>query len=136
MSQSWKPDGYPSLSPYVIVPDARRVIAFLKDAFGGTLLRRFDRPDGGVMHAEVRIDDGVLMLADAMDGWPAFPIQLHLYLRDVDASYRRALELGGEAVQPPVQKEGDPDRRGGVKDPAGNTWWLSTQVGAAATAAP
>lgn len=60
--------------------------------------------------------------------WPAFPAWLHVYVRDVDATYRRALEVGGASVQEPQQKEGDPDRRGGVKDPAGNTWWISSQV--------
>ena len=129
MHEAWKPQGYPSLSPYLMVPDARRTIAFLRDAFGATELRRFDGPGGGVMHGEVRIDDGVLMLADAVGDWRPFPVFLHLYVRDVDASYRRAIELGATPVQEPRQQEGDPDRRGGVKDPAGNTWWISTQLG-------
>jgi uncharacterized glyoxalase superfamily protein PhnB len=81
------------------------------------------------MHAEVRIDDSVVMLADAGPKYPAFPIWLHLYVHDVDAVYRRALEAGGESVQEPQQREGEPHRRGGVKDFAGNTWWISTQVG-------
>jgi len=100
----------------------------LEQAFGATALRRFDMPDGTVMHAELRIDDSVVMLAEAGEGWPAFPAWLHLYVADVDATYRRAVALGGVPVQEPQRKEGDPDRRGGVKDPAGNTWWISTQV--------
>jgi PhnB protein len=85
-------------------------------------------PDGAVTHAEVRIDDSVVMLAEGGDAWPAFPAWLHVYVHDVEAAYRRALELGSESVQEPQQKEGEPDRRGGVKDPAGNVWWISTQV--------
>jgi len=128
MTALWKPEGYSSVSPYLMVDGAQRVIDFLKDAFGATELRRFDMPDGTVMHAEVQIDDSVVMLADGGGPWPAFPAWLHVYVRDVDATYRRALEAGGASVQEPQQKEGDPDRRGGVKDPAGNTWWISSQV--------
>jgi PhnB protein len=128
MNVRWKPKGYSSVSPYLMVSGAQPVIDFLKQAFGGSELRRFDRPDGSVMHAEVRIDDGVIMLADASPAWPAFPVWLHVYVPDVDATYRRALAVGGVSVQEPGQKEGDPDRRGGVKDPAGNTWWISTQA--------
>ena len=78
------------------------------------------------MHAEVRIDDTVVMMADAGGKYPAFPIWLHVYVPEVDATYQRALEAGGISVQEPQQREGDPDRRGGLKDPAGNTWWIST----------
>jgi PhnB protein len=128
MNARWKPEGYSSVSPYLMVSGAQPVIDFLKQAFRGTELRRFDRPDGSVMHAEVRIDDAVIMLADASPAWPAFPVWLHVYVADVDDTYRRALAVGGVSVQEPAQKEGDPDRRGGVKDPAGNTWWISTQA--------
>ncbi len=68
------------------------------------------------------------MVADGGDDNPAFPIWLHVYVPDVDASYQRALEAGGLSVEEPKQSEGDPDRRAGVKDPAGNTWWIATQV--------
>lgn len=129
MSVQSKPEGYSSVSPYLVVGGAQRVIDFLKQAFGATELRRYDMPDGSITHAEVRIDDTVVMIADGGGEWPAFPSWLHVYVRDVDATYRRALNAGGEAVQEPQRKEGDPDRRGGVKDPGGNTWWIATQVG-------
>ena len=128
MSKNWKPPSYGSVSPYIMARDAQRVIDFLKQVFGATDLRRYDMPDGTIMHAEVRMDDSVIMLAEASDEFPAFPIWLHVYVPDVDATYRRALDLGAESVQEPRQREGDPDRRGGVKDPAGNTWWISTQL--------
>jgi len=67
------------------------------------------------------------MIADAGGAYPAFPAWLHVYVPDLDESYRRALAAGGVAVLEPVRKEGDPDKRGGVKDPCGNTWWISTQ---------
>ena len=129
MSTDWKPQGYTSVSVYMMVDGAQRVIDFVKKAFDAVELRRFDGPDGKVMHAEVRIDDTVVMLADAVGGYPAFPVWLHVYVPNVDATYKKALQEGGVSVQEPVRKEGDPDRRGGFKDPAGNTWWVSTQGG-------
>ncbi|WP_233165921.1 VOC family protein [Archangium sp. Cb G35] len=127
MTRPYKPDGYPSVSAYVMVNGAQRVIDFLKKAFDATELRRYDGPNGSIMHVEVRIDDSVIMLSDGGGSFPAFPVWLHLYVPDVDATYQRALAAGGVSVQEPQQK-GDPDRRGGVKDPSGNTWWISTQM--------
>ncbi|HEX8705557.1 MAG TPA: VOC family protein [Myxococcaceae bacterium] len=128
MNRPFKPEGYPSVSAYVMANGAQRVIDFLKATFDAKEMRRQDHPDGTIMHAEVRIDDTVVMLSDGSANFPAFPIWLHVYVPDVDATYRRALAAGGVSVQEPQQK-GEPDRRGGVKDPAGNTWWISTQVG-------
>lgn len=128
MSSSWKPEGYSTVSPYLVVAGAQRVIDFLKEAFGATELRRYDNPDGSVMHAEVRIGDSVVMMGDAGGEWTAVPASLHVYVEDVDAIYRRALATGGVSVQEPQRKRDDPDRRGGVKDPAGNIWWIATQV--------
>jgi len=112
-----KPEGYSSVSVYLVVDGAQRVIEFLKKTFDATELRRYDMPDGSIMHAEVRIDDTVVMIADGGGAWPAFPSWLHVYVQDVDATYQRALAAGGVSVQAPERKEGDPDRRGGVKDP-------------------
>lgn len=123
----FKPDGYPSVSPYLIVDGAAGTIEFLARVFDGTELRRFATPDGGIMHAEVRVDDGVVMLADRADGWPAVHGHVHVYVRDVDDVYRRALDAGAAPVQEPVQKD-DEDKRGGVRDPGGTTWWISTRV--------
>ncbi|MCI0574576.1 MAG: VOC family protein [Chloroflexi bacterium] len=128
MNQPYKPQGYSSVSVYMMADGAQRVINFLIEAFDAQQLRRYDNPDGSIMHAEVKIDDTVVMIADGGEGYPAFPIWLHVYVPDVDATYRRALAAGGVSVQEPVQKD-DPDRRAGVKDPAGNTWWIATQVG-------
>lgn len=129
MTRPYKPDGYPSVSAYVMVNGAQRVIDFLKKAFDATELRRYDGPNGSIMHVEVRIDDSVVMLSDGGGSFPAFPVWLHVYVPDVDATFQRALAAGGVSVQEPQQKKDDPDRRGGVKDPSGNTWWISTQVG-------
>ena len=128
MTIPYKPQGYASVSVYIMADGAQRLIDFLKQAFDARQTRRTDLPDGSIMHAEVQIDDTIVMITDGADDNPAFPIWLHVYVPDVDASYRRALEAGGLSVDEPKQREGDPDRRGGVKDPAGNTWWIATQV--------
>ena len=128
MPTNFKPDGYTSVSPYVIVNDAARVIDFLVAAFGAKEIRRFPGKNGKLMHAEVRLDDTVVMLADSNDGWPAVPTHVHVYVRDVDATYRRALQLGAMSVREPIKSEDD-DKRGGVKDPDGTTtWWIATKV--------
>jgi PhnB protein len=126
---TYKPAGYTSVAPYLIVDGAARTIDFLVRALDGVELSRHPGPNGGVMHAEVRIDDTVVMLTDgAPPAWPPQPAHVHVYVADVDATYRRALEAGATSVQAPVQK-GDPDKRGGVKDAGGTTWWIATRVG-------
>ena len=124
---SYKPEGYTTVSPYLIVDGASATIDFLQRVFGADEIRRFADPAGRVMHAEVRIDDTVVMIADGVDGWPPVPSHVHVYVRDVDATYRRALEAGATSVQEPIKKE-DPDKRGGVKDAGGTTWWIGTKI--------
>ena len=125
---TWKPNGYNSASPYLVVADAQATLTFLVAAFGAERLRCIRRPDGKIMHAEARIDDTVIMLSDPTDGWPTIQSHVHIYVPDVDASYRRAVDAGAAPVMPPVRKD-DEDKRGGVKDAGGTTWWLATQVG-------
>ena len=125
---AYKPEQYNSVSPYLIVSDAKATIRFLEEAFDGVPLRQHPGEAGRVMHAEVRIDDTVVMLADAHPDWPAVSAHIHVYVPDVDTAYRRALAAGATSVQAPVQKE-DEDKRGGVKDACGTTWWIATRVG-------
>jgi uncharacterized glyoxalase superfamily protein PhnB len=124
----FKPTDYSTVSPYLIAAGAQRVIDFLAATLDAKPLRRYDMPDGSIMHAEVRVGDTVVMIGEAGSQWPPVPCHLHVYVEDVDATYRKALAAGGTPVQEPTQREGDPDRRGGVKDPAGNTWWFGTQL--------
>jgi len=125
---TWKPDGYSTLSPYLVVRGAQGVIDFLKATFDAEELRRYDMPDGSIMHAELRIGDSVVMIGDAGGQWSPLVSFVHVYVDDVDAIYSRALAAGGVSVQEPQQREGDADRRGGVKGPGGNTWWIATQL--------
>jgi len=127
MNSTYKPQGYTSVSPYLIVDGASRTVDFLVRVFEAVELRRFADSNGKLMHAEVRIDDTVVMLADGGPGWPPIPSHVHVYVLDVDATYRRALEAGATSVQEPVKKD-DADKRGGIKDSGGTTWWIATRV--------
>ncbi len=124
---SYKPEGYTTVSPYLIVNGASNTIKFLVQVFGAALLRQFSDANGKLMHAEVRIDDTVVMLADGAEGWPPTLAHVHIYVPDVDATYQRALEVGATSVQEPEKKD-DEDKRGGVKDAGGTTWWIATRV--------
>lgn len=128
MGQSYKPAGYSPVSVYLIVDDAQGVVDFLAQTFDAIVARRYDRPDGSIMHAEVKIEDSVVMLSQRTDQYSAYVSHLHVYVPDVDATYQRALAAGGVSIQEPRKDEHDPDRRGGVKDAAGNAWWMATQV--------
>jgi PhnB protein len=127
MNQSYKPDYYNSVSPYLIVNNASQTIDFLKYVFGAEEIRRFAGELGRVQHAELRLDDSVIMLGDAVEGWPEVHAHIHIYVPDVDAAFQRALAAGAAAVQEPEQK-GDEDRRGGVRDASGTTWWIATRA--------
>jgi PhnB protein len=127
MTSTYKPDNYASVSPYLVVDGADRTIQFLTDVFGATELRRFPNDQGQVMHAEVRLDDSVIMLGDKAEDWPARPAYVHVYVPDVEATYQSALDWGATSVQAPMQKD-DEDKRGGVTDPGGTTWWIATKV--------
>lgn len=127
MNTSYKPNNYSTVSLYLIVDGASRTIDFLKAVFGAVELRRFADASGKLMHAEVRIDDTVIMIADGTNGWPPLPSHVHIYVSNVDETYQRALEAGATSVQEPVKKE-DEDKRGGVKDAGGTTWWIATKM--------
>lgn len=127
MAISYRPEGYNTVSPYLIVDGAGETIDFLTQALDAVELRRFPAGDGRLMHAEVRLGDTVIMLADSVEGYPAQTAHVHIYVPDVDATYRRALAAGAASVQEPVKKD-DADKRGGVRDAGGTTWWIATKV--------
>jgi uncharacterized glyoxalase superfamily protein PhnB len=127
METSYKPQGYSTVSPYLIVDDANGTIEFLKQVFDAVELRRFPDESGRVTHAELRLDDTVIMIADRAEGWPAVAAHIHVYVPDVDATYQRAIAAGATSIQEPVQKD-DADKRGGVRDRGGTSWWIATEV--------
>jgi PhnB protein len=122
------PDGYHTLTPYLVVDGAERIVQFMKDAFGAQFV--FDpmkRPDGKIMHAELRIGDSVVMISDASERAKATSAMVHVYVPNVDAVYQKALTAGGTSVMEPADMFYG-DRSGGVTDPAGNQWHIGTHV--------
>jgi PhnB protein len=120
------PEGYHSVTPYIVVPGVAKLIDFLKQAFDAHEKERMARPDGGIMHAEVRIGDSTLMMGEPMGEWKAMPASLYLYVADTDAAYKRALQAGATSMMEPADQFYG-DRNAGVKDPCGNIWWIATR---------
>ncbi len=120
-------DGFHTVTPYLLVHSAARLIQFLEGAFGAELRFVKKRADGGIMHAELRLGDSMLMLGEASDRFPAMPASLYLYVPDCDAVYERALAAGGESVLP-IMTFPSGERYGGVRDLCGNVWWIATHV--------
>jgi PhnB protein len=120
------PEGYHTVTPYLVVPGVARLLDFLKQAFAATETERMAGPDGAVRHAEVQIGDSRVMMGEAQGAYPPMPAVLQLYVEDVDAAYERAVRAGGTSLEAPADQFYG-DRRGGVQDPCGNQWWISTR---------
>jgi PhnB protein len=128
------PDGYPRLSPYLVIDGADAAIGFYKEVLGATERMRMDAPGGRVGHAELEIGDSVLMLADPFpemdvyapkEGSSAFSVMV--YVEDVDAVFQRALDRGAKTVRP-VEDQFYGDRLGAFEDPFGHRWNVATHV--------
>jgi PhnB protein len=127
------PEGHHTVTPYLIVGDAAGALAFYKKAFGAEELMRVAAPRGKIGHAEIRIGDSVIMLADEYPdmnarGPHAFggsPVSIHLYVEDVDTVARQAIAAGATVVRP-VQDQFYGDRSGSFTDPFGHSWHVAT----------
>lgn len=129
------PDGYHSVTPYLVVKGAARAIDFYVRAFGAVELLRMPEPDGRIGHAELRIGDSPVMLADehpeagarSPETVGGSPVTLMLYVPDVDATVARAVAAGARLTRP-VADQFYGDRNGGVTDPFGHVWFVATHV--------
>ena len=127
MAVDAQPKGFHTVTPYLVVEGAARLIDFLEEAFDAELVERMPAPGDRIGHAEVRIGDSVVMLGDAHGEHKPMQMMLYVYVDDVDVSYQRALTAGASAVQP-VADQFYGDRSGGVQDPFGNIWWIATHI--------
>src|ERR1700680_1047769 len=127
------PEGYHSVTPYLIIKDAASAIEFYKKAFGATELMRMADPSGKIGHAEIKIGDSPIMLADEVLGMGyrspqslgGSPVSILLYVEDVDALFDQAVAAGAK-VERPVKDQFYGDRSGGVTDPFGHGWYIAT----------
>jgi PhnB protein len=121
------PDGYHSVTPYLVVPGAAGLIDFLKQVFGAREIMRLATPEDRIGHAELRIGDSLIMLADAQGDHQPTKTMLHVYVADADATYRRALSAGATSEREPADQFYG-DRVAGVRDQWGNRWSIATHI--------
>jgi PhnB protein len=127
------PDGYHSVTPYLAIRDAAKALEFYQKALGAEEVLRMPRPDGGIAHAEIRIGDSMIMLADEYPDMDFLGPQtrggatstLMIYTENVDALFKRAIDAGATEVRP-LKDEFYGDRVGSVRDPFGHVWHLAT----------
>jgi len=121
------PEGYHTITPYVAVQGADKLIDFLKQIFAATEIERMMQADGTVKHAEVRIGDSVMMISEARGECKPMPAAFYLYMSDVDAVYQRALAAGATSLMEPTNTFYG-NRESGVTDQFGNYWWIATHI--------
>jgi PhnB protein len=127
------PDGYHTVTPYLIVHDAAKALEFYKKALGAQELFRMPMPNGRIGHAEIRIGDSIVMLADefpemgvrSATAYGGTPVGMCLYVEEVDARFQQAVAAGA-TVERPVQDQFYGDRSGTVVDPFGHKWTIAT----------
>ena len=121
------PEGQQSVTPYLVVRDAASLITFLKQAFDADELIRHARPDGTIMHAQIKIGSSIVMMGEPMGDQKPVPSMLHLYVEAVDEVYQKALDAGATSIMEPTDQFYG-DRSGGVIDTHGNQWWIGTHI--------
>ncbi len=120
------PDGYHSLTPFLNVKGAAKAIEFYQKAFGAEERGRMNGPTGSIIHAEIKIGDSIVMLAEAETESPTVS-STHLYTKDTDAAFKRAIDAGCEVKMPPMNMFWG-DRYARVTDPFGNRWGIATHI--------
>lgn len=121
------PEGYQIVTAYLTVPDVAKLLEFVQRVFGAKVVEALPGADGEIRHADVVIGDSHVMMGAASGQWPARPGTLHVYVEDVDATYREALAAGATSLREPTN-EFYGDRSAGVVDGQGNQWWMATHV--------
>ena len=121
------PAGYHTITPFLVVNGAAKLLDFIKTAFDGETTSIMKHKDGSVMHATAKIGNSNIMVADEMDRFPSMPCMLYLYVNDVDQFYDRAIQAGGQSLREPTN-EFYGDRSAGIKDAWNNQWWIASHI--------
>lgn len=127
MSVSYKPDQYPNVSPFLVVKDPAKSMAFVEKVFDAKVRPAMRNDEGGVEHGEVEIGDSLIMFGPSRGEYAPRGTMLYVYVPDADATYQKALAAGAESLREPVEQFYG-DRSGGFKDSDGNEWWVATRV--------
>jgi uncharacterized glyoxalase superfamily protein PhnB len=122
----FRPPGFPNIAPYFVVEGGAEFIAFLAQAFEGAERGRFARPDGKIVHAAVAIGNSVVEIGDANEEIQARPATTHVYVKDADKTFARALDAGAKSIFLPTSDHPSGDRWGALRDPFGNVWHIAT----------
>lgn len=112
-----------TVTPYLVIPNALKFFDFVRDVFNGTESARFLNENGSLMHGEVNIGGSTIMFGNSSDQWSTQPAGLYINVENADAIFQKALQHGASVVMEMSDK--DYGRTGGVKDPFGNTWWIT-----------
>ena len=121
------PDGYHTVTPYILSSDAEQLLTFLKKAFAAKDTEIMRAPDGSIWHADVTVGDSHIMMSQGNAQHAPMPASIYLYVPDTDATYRAALAAGATSTMEPADQFYG-DRNAGVKDAQGNVWWIGTHV--------
>ena len=121
------PDGYHSITPCLIVEGADKLLEFIENVFGGEIMLKMQSDEGKISHAEIKIGNSVVMVADAGEEWEAIRSWLYVYVEDTDAVYQKAVQAGAASVKEP-EDQFYGDRSGGVRDVFGNYWGIATHI--------
>jgi PhnB protein len=127
MAVNYKPAETQNVIPYLVVPDADKELAFVKEVFGAKEIRVSRDPSGRIMHAQVKIGDSMVMMAQANEHFAALTAAIYIYLPDVDAAHKRALASGAASMMEPADQFYG-DRNSGVKDSNGVQWWIAAHI--------
>ena len=125
MPVNYVPEGYHTITPYLVVDGAEKLIEFVETVFGGKLVFKMNSEEGRIGHAEMKIGDSFLMLADASDEWKATRTLLHLYFENSDEIYQKALAAGAISIKEPADQPYG-DRSSAIQDSFGNIWGIAT----------
>ena len=125
MTQKLAPEGFNQAIPYLTVDHADQVLGFVVPVFDAEVVERSERPDGTIAHAAVRIGDSMVEVAESSERFGHMPGAIHVYVADVDAAHRKAMEHGGHSIHEPMDMEYG-ERSSAIRDPVGNHWYIAT----------
>ena len=121
------PEGYHTITPYLIVEDADKLIEFIEQVFDGKLIFKMQTDAGKIGHGEMKIGDSMLMLAESSEEWKPTRTMIHLYVKDADSVYQKALDAGADSIKEP-EDQFYGDRNASVQDSFGNIWGIATHT--------